>query len=127
VTTASIEIQGLEARLDKLVYRFDPDNSVFGKPHLFIYFLTILNNSTETVALLGRRWVIQGRDGKMYVSEGAGIVGERPKLRPGQSHSFSSFHMLSAGGVANGSFHGVDTQGRHVVVRIPPFLMQVPS
>jgi len=127
VTTASIEIEGLEAHLDKLVYRFDPDNAVFGRPHIFIYFITIRNNSQETVTLLGRRWVIQGRDGRTHIVEGDGIVGEKPKLRPGQSHSFSSFHMLSAGGVANGSFHGVDCKGRHVMLPIPPFVMQVPA
>jgi ApaG protein len=127
VTTASIEIEGLEAHLEKLIYRYDPDNSVRGRPHIFIYFFTIVNNSAETVTLLGRRWVIQSRDGKTYIIEGDGIVGEKPRLHPGESHSFSSFHMLSAGAVANGSFHGVDTLGRHVVVRITPFVMQVPA
>jgi ApaG protein len=127
VTKASIEIEGLEARLEKLVYRFDPDNAVQGRPHIFIYFLTIANNSLETVTILGRRWVIQGRDGRTYIIEGDGIVGERPRLRPGESYAFNSFHMLSSGAVATGSFHGVDSAGRHIMVRIPTFNMQVPA
>lgn len=125
MTKANIEIEGLEARLDKLVYRFDPDNAAPGRPHIFIYFFTILNNSLETVTLLGRRWVLQGRDGKTSVIEGEGIIGEKPRLRSGESYSFSSFHMLGTGAVATGSFHGVDSFGHHVVVRISPFVMQV--
>ena len=125
MTKASIEIEGLAVLLDKLVYRFDPDNAVQGRPHIFIYFLTIQNNSLETVTLLGRRWVIHGRDGRTHIIEGDGIVGEKPRLRPGESYTFNSFHMLSSGAVATGSFHGVDNAGRHIMVRIPTFTMQV--
>lgn len=122
-----IEIEGIEARLDRLVYRYDPDNTPKGRPNIFIYFITIENKSLETVSIRGRRWVIQAKDGSTHIIEGDGIVGERPKLRPGDSYSFNSFHMIGEGAIASGSFHGVDRSGHHVLVRIPTFSMQVPA
>jgi ApaG protein len=124
VTKASTEIEGLSATLDKLVYRYDPDNALEGRPHIFIYFMTIRNDSLETVTLLARRWVIQCRDNRTFIVEGDGIVGERPRLHPGESYSFNSFHMLSSSAMATGSFHGVDANGRHILVRIPAFSLQ---
>ena len=113
----------MSAVLDKLVYRYDPDNTPEGRPHIFIYFMTIRNDSLETVTLLGRRWVIQCRDRRTFITEGEGITGEKPRLHPGETFSFNSFHMLPTSGVATGSFHGVDTNGRHILVRIPPIRM----
>lgn len=120
VTKASTEIEGLSATVDKLVYRYDPDNTPEGRPHIFIYFMTIRNDSLETVTILGRRWVIQCWDHRTFITEGEGIVGEKPHLRPGESYTFNSFHMLPSSGLATGSFHGMDTSGRHILVRIPP-------
>jgi len=124
VAKASTEIEGLSAVLDKVVYRFDPDNAPEGRPHIFIYFMTIRNDSLETVTILGRRWVIQCRDCRTFIIEGDGIVGEKPRLRPGESYSFNSFHMLPTSAYATGSFHGVDANGGHILVRIPPFSLQ---
>lgn len=127
MTKESIEIEGLSATLDKVIYRFDPDSAAEGRPHLFIYFITIRNLSDTPVTLAGRRWVLVCRDGRTLIVEGEGIVGEKPRLRPGESYTFNSFHMLGAGAVASGSFHGVDAQGHHVVVRIPSFVLQIPK
>lgn len=122
-----MELVGLEVALDKVVYRYDPDNSQFGRPHVFIYFITIRNNSPETISLRGRRWVLQSRGERTQVVEGDGIVGEKPRLRPGESYSFHGFHMLKESAVATGSFHGVDCAGHHIMVRIPSFAMQTPA
>lgn len=127
VTKEVVEIPGLAAKLDKLVYRFDPDNAPKGRPHVFIYFLTIQNLSEYSITLLGRRWVLHGSDGRTMVVEGEGIVGEKPRLRPGESYSFNSFHMLSGSAIASGGLHGVDSEGRHILVRIPAFPLQLPA
>ena len=121
MTKASTEIEGLSATVDKVVYRYDPDSAPEGRPHVFIYFMTIRNNSMYTVTLLARRWVIQCRDKRTFIVEGEGIVGEKPRLHPGESYSFNSFHMLPSSALATGSFHGVDSSGRHILIRIPPF------
>lgn len=127
MTKPATEVQGLEARLDKLVYRFDPDSAPTGKPHVFIYFITIENRSLSTIRLLGRRWILNCAGGRTQVVEGDGIVGEKPRLRPGESYTFNSFHLTATQAVASGSFHGLDNEGRHILVRIPAFQLLIPS
>lgn len=115
------------ARVNKLVYRFDPDNTPKGRPHIFIYFITIDNQSAYDVTITGRRWLLHGRDKRIHVVEGDGVVGEKPRIRSGESFSFNSFHMVEDSVLAVGGFHGVDSEGRHILVRIPAFPLQLPG
>ena len=125
---ASLELPGLRVELDKLVYRHGADGQLPpDKPHAFIYFLTIRNDSDRTVTLLGRKWVIEHADGTRLVVEGDKIVGETPTLAPGAHFSYNSYHVGHCAARAHGSFHGVDDQGAHIFVRIPAFDMEIPG
>jgi ApaG protein len=123
---ASLELPGLKVELDKLVYHRGGANLPPDQPHAFVYYLTIRNGSDRTVTLLGRKWVIEHADGTSLVVEGDKIVGETPTLQPGEHFSYNSYHVTGQPGRVHGSFHGVDTGGRHVFVRIPPFDMAIP-
>ena len=124
---ASLELPGLRVVLDKLVYRHGNDGQLPpDKPHAFIYFLTIRNDSDRTVTLLGRKWIIEHEDGTRLVVEGDKIVGETPTLAPGEHFSYNSYHIGHGDAKAHGSFHGVDAGGAHIFVRIPAFDMIVP-
>jgi ApaG protein len=125
--TASLELPGLRVELDKLVYRHGGEQLPVDRPHAFIYYLTIRNDSDRTVTLLGRKWVIEHADGTSLVVEGDKIVGETPTLEPGGHFSYNSYHVTSCDGRVHGSFHGLDDQGRRVFVRIPKFDMVIPS
>lgn len=109
--------------------RLSPDDGQAppDKPHAFIYYLTIRNDSDRTVTLLGRKWVIEHTDGTRLVVEGDKIVGETPTLAPGEHFSYNSYHIGACDARAHGSFHGVDAGGAHIFVRIPAFDMAVPS
>ncbi|HWA27815.1 MAG TPA: ApaG domain [Lacunisphaera sp.] len=124
---ASLELPGLRVILDKIIYRAGADVKLpADKPHAFIYFLTIRNDSDRTVTLLGRKWIIEHEDGTQLVVEGDKIVGETPTLAPGEHFSYNSYHVGHCDARAHGSFHGVDADGAHVFVRIPAFDMIVP-
>lgn len=125
--SASIPLPGLSARLDKLVYHNGGKCLPEGKPHAFVYFITFRNNSEHTVTLLARKWVIVQEDGSRVVVEGDKIVGETPRLTPGEEFSYSSYHISAISAVAHGSFHGIDDLGRHVYTVLPAFPMLVPS
>src|SRR5258708_1502715 len=125
--TASLELPGLRVELDKLVYRHGGEQLPADRPHAFIYYLTIRNDSDRTVTLLGRKWVIEHADGTSLVVEGDKIVGETPTLEPGGHFSYNSYHGTSSDGRVHGSFHGLDDQGRRVFVRIPKFDMVIPA
>jgi ApaG protein len=123
----SQEISGLTARLDKLCYHYGGASLPGDKPHAFVYFITIQNKSDRTVTLLGRKWVIERADGSRLVIEGDKIVGETPRLAPGEQFSYNSRHVESGDSRAFGSYHGVDDLGRKVHVLLPPFDMVVPE
>jgi len=122
-----LELPGLSVTLDRLVYAPElpspPDH-----PHSFVYFISIRNGSDRTVTIKGRKWVITNARGEVTAIEGDGVVGERPRLGPGEKFSYNSRHTLdTTRAIAEGSYIGVDDQGRRVVVRIPTFEMVVPE
>lgn len=126
MATVPLELPGLSVQLDNLVYRrggaeFPPD-----RPHAFIYYLTIRNESDRTVVLLGRKWVIVNADGTRLVVEGDKIVGEEPRLAPGEQFSYNSYHLTGVDARVHGSFHGLDEHGARIWVRIPEFALEVP-
>jgi len=123
----SREIPGLRATLDKLVYFYDDEKFRSDAPHAFIYFITITNLSDTLVTLKGRRWILHESDGHSQVIEGDGIVGKEPTLATGETFSYNSYHMTHCNCIAEGSFHGVDSAGTPIHVRIPKIVMQIPS
>jgi ApaG protein len=125
--SASLELPGLTARLDRLCHHRGGASLPPDRPHAFVYFVTIRNDSDRAVTLLGRKWVVCNEDGTRQVIEGDKIVGETPHLAPGEHFSYSSFHVTGMAAVAQGSFHGHDEYGNKVHVLLPPFAMNLPA
>ena len=118
---------GLRVNLDQLVYQdgvlTPPDT-----PHCFAYYITILNEGQETVAVRGRKWVVTESNGEVIAVEGDGLVGEFPALEPGEHFSYNSYHMIrSSRAIAQGSYLGITANGEPVVVGIPSFELVVPG
>lgn len=122
----SRELPGLTALLERLCHHDGGCSLPADKPHAFIYFITINNASDRTVTLLGRKWVIEQEDGTRAVIEGDKIVGETPRLAPGEEFTYNSYHVSGGDSIALGSFHGVDEYGEKIHVVLPPFAMRVP-
>jgi ApaG protein len=122
----SREVPGLTASLDKLCYHHGGASLPADKPHAFVYFITIRNSSDRSVTLLGRKWVVLHADGTRLVIEGDKIVGETPRLAPGEQFSYNSYHVTGCDATAHGSFHGVDEQGQRIHVMLAPFEMSIP-
>jgi ApaG protein len=122
-----VELDGLRVTLDKLVYqRLTPEQSP-DKPHSFIYYLSIHNDSDVTVTIRGRKWVVTHDDGTQLTVEGDGVVGEFPEIPPGGKFSYHSRHVIATRtAVAEGAYLGVDENGRRVLARIPKFKLKVP-
>lgn len=123
----SHELPGLTAQLDKLVYHNRGLSVAPDKPHAFVYFITIKNGSDRRVTLLGRKWVIEQCDGSRLVIEGDKIVGETPRLSPGEHFTYNSYHVTGCDARAFGSFHGLDEMGERIHVLLPPFDIIIPQ
>ena len=59
------------------------------------------------MTLLARKWIIKTRSGETLVVEGDKIFGQIPKLAPGETFSYNSYHVTGENCAAHGSFHGV--------------------
>jgi len=123
----SLPLEGLQVNLDKLEYHFGGFGTPDETPHVFVYFLTIENNSNRRVKFLGRKWIVTSPDGDKRVIEGDRIVGKEPDLAPGETFSYNSFHISATDAAATGSFHGVDETGTRIHVPIPRFSMRIPE
>ena len=121
------EPENLTVTVDRVVYQPDaatpPD-----RPHCFVYFISIHNGTDLPVTIHGRKWVVTNSGGEITAVEGDGVVGEHPLIEPGEKFSYNSFHLLDAKtAVAEGSYIGVDANGRKILTRIPKFIMNVPA
>lgn len=118
---------GFWVSVDRVVYRSDlpapPE-----RPHSFVYFITIHNDTETPITVQARKWVIINDRGEKEIVEGDGVVGEFPTIPPGSSFSYNSRHLLDKNhAVAEGSYLGVNAEGRKVLARIPKFKMIVPE
>jgi ApaG protein len=122
-----VELEGLRVTVDRVVY--NPSfESPQDRPHCFVYFISIHNDSDMPVTIKLRKWVVTNCEGEVTAYEGAGVVGQFPMINPGSKFSYNSFHLLNTkSAVAEGSYLGVDDEGRPVLTRIPPFKMVVPE
>jgi len=63
-------------------------------PHLgqffFTYKVQISNESSQTVQVRNRHWVITNAQGRIDEVKGPGVVGEQPILRPGEFFEYTS-------------------------------------
>ncbi len=122
-----IELPGLHVTVDRVLYHPEARTSP-ERPHCFVYFITIHNDSGVPVTILARKWVVREADGEVIAVEGNRVVGETPELAPGESFSYNSFHVLRCtSATAEGAYLGLDANGRRVVTRIPRFEMVVPG
>ncbi len=120
------ELSGLSVTVDQVVHMphlvVPPD-----KPHAFAYYLSIHNQSEDVVTILGRKWIVTDESGGTLVVEGDGVVGQTPRLEPGQTFSYNSYHVIAEPSVANGTFFGQTDAGKPVFVRVPEFRMELPA
>ncbi len=119
------ELAGVRVTVDKVVYVPKLDAPA-DRPYPYVYFITIENGSDEVVTIHGRKWVVSDEQGRKVVVEGDGVVGKRPRLRPGERFSYNSYHVIGTRSVAEGAFIGTGADGQPFVTRIPRFEMPVP-
>ena len=122
-----LEPAGLRVTVDQVIYTPElptpPD-----RPHSFVYYISIHNDTDLSVTIQGRKWVVTNSRGAITAIEGEGVVGETPTIEPGEKFTYNSRHLIdTSSGVAEGSYRGVDAQGRNVLARIPRFEMIVPE
>ncbi len=118
-------LTGVRVSVDELLYmpglQAPPE-----RRHPFAYFLTIENASDRPVTLLARKWIVRQETGGILVVEGLGIVGKTPRLLPGETFSYNSYHAVCANAEVSGGFLLEDDAGRVYAARVPDYHLEVP-
>jgi ApaG protein len=96
--------------------------------YVFAYTITIENLSELPAQLLSRHWVITDANGKVQEVSGDGVVGEQPKLGPGETYRYSSGAVLETPvGAMQGRYRMQADDGIDFDAPIPPFTLAVPG
>jgi ApaG protein len=95
---------------------------------VFAYTVTISNESSRTVQLRERHWVITDADGEVEEVRGPGVVGVQPVLRPGQAFRYTSgCRLKTSRGVMHGTYRMDVEGGDPFDAEIAPFLLVGPG
>jgi ApaG protein len=96
--------------------------------YVFSYTITIRNTGKLPVQLLTRRWLITDAGGKVREVRGDGVVGEQPRIRPGEFHRYSSLSIIETPvGTMEGSYGMIDDDGEVFSASIPIFRLAIPG
>ncbi len=101
-----------------------PENSLYA----FAYHITIENNGSKPAQLISRHWIITDSYNRVKEVQGQGVVGEQPRLEPGESYQYTSGVVLDTEtGTMEGSYQMQTDGGDSFDVAIPTFLLAVPG
>jgi len=95
--------------------------------YVWAYHVRIENTGTETVQLRTRHWQITDSLGRIQEVRGPGVVGEEPRLGPGEAFEYTSGTPLpTPSGIMVGSYRMETVDGEAFDVRIPAFSLDSP-
>jgi len=120
------ELAGLRVSVDDVIYMPSLD-APEERPHPFVYFISIANESEVAVTIRGRKWVLTQENGETTVVEGDGVVNRTPRIAAGGDFNYNSYHVVGDDSTADGAFFGETDEGKLVFARIPRFVMKVPK
>lgn len=91
--------------------------------HTFSYYITIENNTKDSVQLLDRFWEISDALNNKEFVEGEGVIGQKPILEPQGFYTYkSNCFLFAATGSMKGHFTMINlTSKKRLKVTIPTF------
>ena len=91
---------------------------------LYAYRIEITNRSGRPLTLDRRHWTITDSNGETREVRGEGVVGETPRLEPGESFEYRSMcDLVTAWGTMEGTYTFVDDGGEEFEVAIARFFL----
>ncbi|MFO0998247.1 MAG: Co2+/Mg2+ efflux protein ApaG [Alphaproteobacteria bacterium] len=102
----------------------EPDRSHY----VWAYQVRIENRGPETVQLINRHWKIVDSLGRVQEVRGAGVVGEQPVLKPGETFEYTSGTPLpTPSGIMGGTYEMERQGGERFNITIPTFSLDSPD
>ncbi|HPA01554.1 MAG TPA: Co2+/Mg2+ efflux protein ApaG [Chiayiivirga sp.] len=95
--------------------------------YVFAYTIQLRNRGPQPAQLLSRHWIITDANGRVEEVRGEGVVGEQPRLRPGEGFEYTSGAVLeTAMGTMRGAYQWVADDGTPFEATIPQFILSIP-
>jgi ApaG protein len=96
--------------------------------YAFAYRITVTNRGDQPVTLLNRHWIITHGNGHIEEVKGEGVVGQQPRLEPGQAFSYTSGALIpTANGSMAGNYEFETDSGETFHAAIPEFVLAAPE
>jgi ApaG protein len=94
----------------------------------FGYHITIENQGKDSVQLTSRHWKIKSSLSRTEYVDGEGVIGKKPVLKPGQSHTYRSGCLLNSPmGSMSGHYNMINfSSATQFKVSIPSFKLNAP-
>jgi ApaG protein len=122
--TATTRAISVTAKPQYLPAQSDPARSQY----VWAYEIRIENKGDVAVQLRSRHWLITDGLGRRQEVRGPGVVGETPRLKPGESFEYTSSTSLSTpSGFMGGTYQMVSETGENFDIEVPTFSLDTPS
>ncbi len=96
--------------------------------YVWAYHVVIRNESPRAMTLKTRYWRVTDGRGRVQEVRGAGVVGEQPRLEPGESFEYTSGTPLATpGGFMCGAYQMELDDGSMLEIEIPTFSLDIPE
>ena len=116
--TGDIEIDVIPFFLPE---KSNPDNEIY----VFAYQVRITNRGAIDARLVSRHWIITDGNCRREEVIGQGVVGQQPRILPGQTYEYiSSCPLRTPTGNMRGWYNMVLESGERLKVKIPLFFMR---
>jgi ApaG protein len=124
-STSSAVTHGIRVRVKSM---YLPDqSSPREERYVFAYTITISNEGVRAAQLRTRHWIITDGHGGIEEVRGEGVVGEQPKLGPGQSFQYTSGCVLTTPvGTMQGTYRFWRDDGSYFDAEIATFSLASP-
>jgi ApaG protein len=107
-------------------YLADQSDEKAGR-YVFAYTITIRNTGNVAAQLISRHWIITDGQNKVQEVRGLGVVGEQPRLKPGEAFEYTSGTAIATPvGTMRGAYQMVAEDGTKFDAPIPEFTLSIP-
>lgn len=107
-------------------YRADSSEPAASR-YAFAYHITISNRSDEHAQLISRHWIITDANQHVQEVRGLGVVGEQPRILPGESYEYSSGASIATPvGTMRGAYQMQTEDGTQFEAPVPEFILAMP-
>lgn len=113
-------------RVGATAFYLPNESSLENKRYVFGYRIVIVNEGDQTATLRTRHWKVIDAEGHVEEISGPGVVGQQPRLAPGEGFKYTSYCPLTTPwGTMEGTYQFQREDGSAFPVTIGRFYLSM--